>query len=160
MRQAPGDPSVGLARSLAALVAPSIEGLIGDVTVAGPSGDGLATIADEAGCGFAEAQAEAEWLRQAVLLAKGRNILLLRAYYVPGLGFSDELHHLRGTSQTAVFRAAPESWHERLIPAFAPRVAAIAPAAFWLEQKPADFQQMIRGLKAGGDGRTPMYRVG
>lgn len=156
----PRDPALAFTRSLSALVPAAVSGLIRDVTIAGLPGQGLGTIADHAGCGFVEAAVEDDWLRAALALAKGPDCLLVRAGYVPGAGFIEELRDIENRlNARGVFRAEPASWHQRLVPRLAPVVAAIAPLNLWRAQEAAEFQRMARGLK-GRTLRTRMHRVG
>ncbi len=151
------DPAVALARSLGSLVPAAVAGLIRDVTIAGPEGMGLGTIADHAGCGFVEAAEERDWLAQALALAKGPDGLILRAGYVPGPGFIEELRD-QPAGVSGLLRVTPMAWHERLIPVLAPIAAAVAPLDLWRAQRPQDFHHMTRALK-GRTFRTAMHRV-
>jgi hypothetical protein len=154
------DMALAFTRSLSALVAATVAGVIRDVTIAGLPGQGLGIIADHAGCGFVEADAPDDWLREALALAKGPDCLLVRAGFVPGPGFIEELRDLEHRlNARGVFRAEPASWHQRLAPRLAPVAAAIAPLDLWRAQEGADFQRMARGLK-GRTLRTRMHRVG
>jgi hypothetical protein len=154
------DPALAFTRSLGALVPAAVAGLVRDVTIAGLAGQDLGTIADHAGCGFVEAEAEADWLREALALAKGPDCLLMCAGYVPGPGFIEELRDIENRPNArGVFRAEPGSWHQRLVPRLAPVAAAIAPMDLWPAQGTQDFQRMARGLK-GRTLRTRMHWVG
>jgi hypothetical protein len=147
-------------RSLGALVAAAVAGLIRDVTIAGPLGLDLATIADHAGCGLVEAPREADWLDLAFALAKGPDVFVLRAGYVPGAGFTEELRDFENRAgQCGLIRAVPETWLQRMFPGLAPVAAAIAPLELWRARPAQDFQHMIRALKARTL-RTTMHRVG
>jgi len=154
-------PAVAMSRSLASLIGAAVEGLIGDVTIAGPSGLGLSIIADHAGCAFVEAAGEAEWLGAALAVAKEQDLFLLRAGYVPGPGFIEELRdHLNlYAGQTGLFCQTPERWPERLFPALAPIAGAIAPGDVWRARPGRDFRRMARALK-GRTMRTAMHRAG
>ena len=52
-----------VARSLAALVRASVEGIVRDAVIVGPAGDMLAEIANHAGCAFVEASSKAKVFR-------------------------------------------------------------------------------------------------
>jgi hypothetical protein len=60
-----------LARTLASLVTAKVEGLLGDVRVAGPAGNGLSLVANHAGCALIEAENETNWLHLAPEAARG-----------------------------------------------------------------------------------------
>jgi hypothetical protein len=155
-----GDPAMALTRSLGGLVTAAVAGVIRDVTIAGPLGLDLATIADHAGCGLVEAPREADRLDLAFALAKGPDVLVLRAAYVPGTGFIEALRDFENRDgQCGFIRALPETWLQRLCPGLAPVAAAIAPLALWRAQPRQDFRRMVRGLK-GPTLRTAMHRVG
>jgi hypothetical protein len=152
-------PALALTRSLSALVSAAVAGLIRDVTIAGPPGEDLATIADHAGCGFVEAAGEADGLSQGLALAKGPDVLVLRAGYVPGPGFIEELRDFGfDRHQCGMFRAAPGAWLERLLPGLAPIAAAVAPLDLWRAQPMRDFHGLTRAMKGRGL-RTAMHRV-
>jgi hypothetical protein len=153
------DPAVALARSLTALVPAMIEGLLADVTIAGPQGYELAAVADYAGCGFVEALGERDWLSAAFTRAKGASLLVMRAGFFPGVGFIEELRDcLAGGDPRGVFRAAPERWPERLLPNLAPPAAAMAATDIWRACPAQDFHRAVRALKLPAR-RTPMHRV-
>ncbi len=148
---------MALTRSLGALVPAAVAGVIRDVTIAGPPGLDLGLVADHAGCGFVEAAGERDWLAKALALAKGPDCLVLRAGFVPGAGFIEELRDQPAEAR-GLLRAAPVAWPERLLPVLAPVAAAIAPLDLWRAQGAHDFPRMVRGLKAGTF-RTAMHRV-
>ncbi len=135
--QQPGriDPAERLVRSLSSLIPANVEGLLGDVAIAGPSGQGLGLIADQAGCGLFEAVAEEEWLRRAIEAARGPELFLLRSGFAPQAGFVEEAgDFLRaeganksGGARAALLRATPETLIERLFPRAAPLAGLIAP---------------------------------
>jgi hypothetical protein len=128
----PGRDLAGvLARTLASLVTAKVEGLLGDVRIAGPAGKDLSVIANHAGCDLIEAENEADWLRPALQAARGPDVFLLRCGRAPEAGFIEEASDfLAGNSKdqprAACVRAAPESFFERLLPPLAPLVGLIA----------------------------------
>ena len=142
--RAPQDPVMALTRSLGALVPAAVAGLVRDVTIAGPAGLDLGLVADHAGCGFVEAAAERDWLAKALPLAKGPDCLVLRAGFVPGTGFIEELRDQPAKAR-GLLRAAPIAWPQRLFPATAPVAAAVAPLDLWRAQGEQDFPHMVRG---------------
>ncbi len=129
------DPAESLVRTLGSLVKASVEGLLGDVAIAGPSDLGLGLIADHAGCGLIEAADERQWLHGAIEAARGPDLLLLRSGFAPEAGFIEEAtDFLRESSarqtaggHAAILRAAPASFLERLFPRLAPLAGLIAP---------------------------------
>jgi hypothetical protein len=155
------DPTEGLIRSLGSLVTVAVAGLIGDVIIAGPSGYELGTIADNAGCRCVEAGREADWLNRALSLARGPACLVLRAGYIPGPGFMEELRIIvdRSTLEARFWRAEPEHWAARLCPGLAPIAALVAPLDRMRASVRPDFRGVTRALK-GKALRTKMYRIG
>src|SRR3984893_8714959 len=79
-----------LARTLASLVTAKVEGLIGDVRIAGPAGNGLSLVVNHAGCALVEAENEANWLRLALEATRGPDVFLLRCGRAPEVGFIEE----------------------------------------------------------------------
>src|SRR5208283_4105667 len=79
-----------LARTLASLVTAKVEGLLGDVRIAGPAGNNLSILANHAGCDLIEAENEAAWLGLALQEARGPNVFLLRCGRIPEAGFIEE----------------------------------------------------------------------
>jgi hypothetical protein len=79
-----------LARTLASLVTAKVEGLLGDVRIAGPRGRNLGVVANHAGCALIEAENEADWLRLALEAARGPDVFLLRCGRAPEVGFIEE----------------------------------------------------------------------
>jgi hypothetical protein len=79
-----------LARTLASLVTAKVEGLIGDVRIAGPAGTGLSLVANHAGCALIEAENEMDWLHLALQAARGPDVFLLRCGRAPEAGFIEE----------------------------------------------------------------------
>ena len=114
-----------------------MEGLLADVAIAGPVGQDLGLIADQAGSGLIEGATEAEWLRRAIEAARGPELFLLRSGFAPEAGFIEEASDfLRArdagdgrSAEAALLRAAPETFVERLFPRAAPLAGLIAPNA-------------------------------
>jgi hypothetical protein len=128
----PGRDLAGvLARTLASLVTAKVEGLLGDVRIAGPAGKDLSFIADHAGCDLIEAENEADWLALAMQAARGPDVFLLRCGRAPEARFVEEARDfLAGKSKdqprAACVRAVPETFFERIIPPLAPISGLIA----------------------------------
>ncbi len=128
------DPVEVLVRTLSSLVKANIEGLVGDVAIAGPADHGLGLVADHAGCGLVEAAEEDEWLRRGIEAARRPTVLLLRSGFAPQAGFIEEAGDFLKSRSTAkdlcgraaLLRAAPERFIERLIPGAAPLAGLIA----------------------------------
>src|SRR5580704_2337689 len=104
-----------LALTLASLVPAKVEGLLGDVRIAGPAGRGLSLVANHAGCALVEAENEADWLGLALQAARGPDVFLLRCGRAPEAGFIEEagdflVANSKAQSRAAVLRAAPESF--------------------------------------------------
>jgi hypothetical protein len=117
---APGrDLAEVLARTLASLVTAKVEGLLGDVRVAGPAEKGLGVVTNHAGCALIEAESEAEWIYLALQAARGPEVFLLRCGRAPEAGFIEEAAdflaaNTKAQSRAACLRAAPESFLERM----------------------------------------------
>ncbi|WP_051335398.1 hypothetical protein [Methylocapsa acidiphila] len=141
---------VRLVRSLASLIAANVEGLLRDVAIAGPRGQGLDIVADEAGCGLIEAETEAQWLRLALEAARGPDILLLRAGRAPEAGFIEEARDFlarRGSGHRAArLHAVPETLFERLFPDRAPLAGLIAPRELYLRAPATGFPGLARAI--------------
>jgi hypothetical protein len=118
-----------LARTLASLVTAKVEGLIGDVRIAGPARKSLGVVANHAGCALIEAENEADWLGLALQAARGPDVFLLRCGRAPEAGFIAEAGdflaaNTKAQSRAACLRAAPENIVERIFP---PAAAARRP---------------------------------
>lgn len=143
-----------LARTLAALVAAKVEGLLRDVRIAGPTGMGLPYVASHAGCDFAEGASEAEWLHCALRAAQGPLILLIRCGFAPQQGFIEETSEFlaspaKTVSRGALLRALPQSFLERLFPRLTPVAALIAPRDVLLRAPQKSFGRLA-GYAASG----------
>lgn len=160
------DPAEALVRTLASLVRANVEGLLRDVLIAGPEGRDLALIADHAGCGLVEAPAEPEWLRLALVAARGPDLLLLRSGHAPGAGFIEEAGDLvsgRGGAagtRAARLHVAPEAFPERLFPSLAPLAGLIAPRDLCLRAIPGTFRHLVRHVGKAPALRSVARRVG
>jgi hypothetical protein len=151
-----------LVRTLGSLVSANVEGLLGDVAIAGPAGEGLGAIADHAGCALIEAPGEADWLRQAIEAARGPDLLLLRSGRAPEAGFIEEVGDflLGGGGRAARLRAAPEAFSERLFPGLAPVAGLIAPRASCLRAPSSRFRRLVDFIRPDATLRTRARRIG
>ena len=126
-----------LVRTLAALVPLAVGGFLGEVILAGPAGNAMARLADEAGCGLASGTGPGEALAAALAKASRRWTLILAAGIAPDSGFADEAADfmVAGGNRAALLREAPESFLARLFPDIAP-VAGLLVASNRLPPKP------------------------
>lgn len=168
--QQPGrlDPAERLVRTLSSLVRANVEGLLGDVAIAGPIGKDLGLIADQAGCALIEAAIESEWLRRAIEAARGPELFLLRSGFAPEAGFieeaSDFLSLAEGDLRAAVLRAAPATFAERLFPRAAPLAGLIASRDQCLEaaakHRTVKFAALAKSLHFATSFKTHARRIG
>src|SRR5271154_1018635 len=84
-------------RTLSAFVGASVRGLVRDAVLAGPPKNELGFIADQAGCAFVEANAEADALRGALALGRADDLMVLYAGYIPEAGFVEAIENLLGS---------------------------------------------------------------
>jgi hypothetical protein len=159
-------------RTLSALVAASVRGLVRDVVLAGPRDANLGFIADHAGCTCVEAGSEADYLRRALDFARAQDLFVLRSGYIPETGFLDEVEDLfaegsfaEGSSRgRRSLCAAPETYWQRLIPALSPVVGLIAPISFYREAAgkggALGFDQSVRAARGRRTLRSRACRVG
>jgi hypothetical protein len=132
-----------MARSLAALVSAAVEGIVANVTIAGPREAGLARLADHAGCAFVEGETPLAWLDAALAATRGERLFVLRAGRAPGAGFIEEIQDLP-TSATALMRDAPEAFLHRLWPGLAPLAGVIIDRPRLGGAAPADLAGLAR----------------
>jgi hypothetical protein len=137
-----------LARTLASLVTAKVEGLLGDVRIAGPAGKDLSFLANHAGCGLVEAVNEADWLGIALQEARGPHVFLLRCGRAPDAGFIEEARdflasHSNDQPRAACLHAIPESFLERLFPSLAPVAGLIASRDRMLSAPRGGFSQRV-----------------
>lgn len=155
------EPAEVLVRTLGSLVRANIDGLLRDVAIAGPEGEGLDTIADHAGCALVKAGSEPEWLRQAITIARGPELLLLRSGCALDAGFVEEARDfLRSGGTSAKLRAAPETFFERLFPDTAPLAGLIAPRALCLNAPPGHLETLARSIGKARILRSRTRRIG
>jgi hypothetical protein len=155
------EPAEVLVRTLGSLVRANIDGLLRDVAIAGPEGEGLDTIADHAGCALVMAGSEPEWLHQAISIARGPDMLLLRSGCALDAGFIEEARDfLRSGSTFAKLRTAPETFVERLFPDMAPLAGLIAPRARCLDAPPGRLDTLARSIGKARVLRSRARRIG
>jgi hypothetical protein len=138
-------------RTLAPLVQGSIKGLIGDVTLVGPPGHELALIGDHAGCAVIEAEAASDQLRLALEAARGPQLMLLHAGYVPEAGFFEEVEDLLAADLPktggVILRAAPETLLERFFPRLAPAAGMIVARSLCEAAAANSFANLIGSIR-------------
>ncbi len=154
-----------LARTLGSLITANVEGLLRDVAIAGPRGQGLDALADHAGCGLIEAEAEADWLRRAVEAAHGPDLLLLRFGHAPEAGFIEEAGDFlaRGGGRgprASRLHAAPQTFVERLFPDWAPLAGLIAPRDLCLAAPLGRFRAIAASVRPAATLRVRARRIG
>lgn len=136
-----------LARTLASLVTANVEGLLGDVRIAGPEGNDLTALANHAGCGLVEAKNETEWLSLALEAARGPEVFLLRCGQAPEAGFIEEASdflrkNTKGHTRAACLRAVPGNFLERICPSVAPIAGLIASRDLMLRAPRSGFSKL------------------
>jgi len=153
-----------LARTLASFVTAKVEGLIGDVRIAGPGGKGLSLVANHAGCALIEAENEMDWLGLALQAARGPDVFLLRCGRAPEAGFIEEAgdflaKNTKDQSRAACLRAAPESFLERVFPSLAAIAGLIASRDSMLRAPRSGFQMLARCIGPAATLKTRARRI-
>jgi hypothetical protein len=153
-----------LSRTLASLVAAKVEGLLGDVQIAGPSGEGLNVLANHAGCDLVEGDCEADWLAAALQAARGPDVFLLRCGRAPEAGFIEETRDFltsgsKDRQTTACLRCVPETFLERLFPRLAPVAGLIASRDVMLRAPRGGFAALVRGIGTAETLHTRARRI-
>jgi hypothetical protein len=152
-----------LARTLASLVPAKVEGLLGDVRIAGPAGKGLGAVANHAGCALVEAENEMDWLGLALHAARGPDVFLLRCGRAPEAGFIEEAGDFlaaNSNAHAACLRAAPESFLERVFPSLAAIAGLIASRDSMLRAPRGGFQKLARCIGPAATLQTRARRIG
>ena len=142
-------PAERVVRTLAPLVAAGVEGLVGDVVIAGPAAlPELGAVADAAGCGLAADAREADWLAAAVRRARRPDLLILRVGYALGPDVIEEARDAlaAGLARPVRLRAAARSLAQHLVPALAPTVGVLATTAQCRARLPCEFRPLVRAL--------------
>lgn len=163
-RRANTDPREVLVRTLASLVAPNIERLLGDVMIVGPPGKDLGAIADHAGCGFIEVEREAERLLNGLAQIRFENVFILRSGFALEGGFSEELADLtrlysNGLMPSLRLRAQAVTTLERLVPHLAEPAGLIAAAARGRAAPAGGFAAFMRFMRPEASLRSRARRV-
>ncbi|MGH6837402.1 MAG: transposase [Methylocella sp.] len=153
------------ARTLASLVTAKVEGLLGDVRIAGPVRSGLGVVANHAGCALIEAENEMDWLGLALQAARGPDVFLLSCGRAPEAGFIEEAadflaKNTEEKSRAARLRAAPESFLERVFPPAAPLAGLIAPRSLLLRAPRGGFQKLAGFVAPSTAFHTSARRIG
>ncbi|MGH6800319.1 MAG: transposase [Methylocella sp.] len=154
-----------LARTLASLVTAKVEGLLGDVRIAGPARNGLGVVANHAGCALIEAESEMDWLHLALHAARGPDVFLLRCGRAPEAGFIEEAADFlaaetKDQSRAACLRAAPESFFERIFLSLAPVAGLIAPRHLMLRAPRGGFAKLAGFVAPSTAFHTRARRIG
>lgn len=150
-----------LVRTLGSLISASVEGLLRDVVIAGPEGQGLERIADYAGCALIVARSEPDWLHLALEAARGPDLLVLRSGRAPEDGFIEEAgDFLRCGGTAAKLHDVPEKFLERLFPNLAPLAGLIAPRELCLMAPRGGFEMLAHSFDGAIAMRTRARRVG
>lgn len=150
----------GLVRTLASLVSPHVEGILGDVKLAGPKGYELERIADHAGCSLIEGVSFAQVFEN----LRYQQFLLLRSGYALKPAFIEEAGDLirfnRGKSFPVVkLLAEPEDFIQRLLPGLAEIAGLIAPKSLGLEVSCGSLSALMRKKQGSQTLRTRARRT-
>ncbi len=149
-------------RTLSAFVAASVNGLLRDAILAGPAQDELALIAEHAGCAVAEAEEEAAALRRAIDLARGADLFILRAGYVPEIASPEAIGNLATSARSARrgwLLRAPGSAVARVFPRLAPALGFIAPREPCADVQAPSFGNLRKATRARAALHFPLRRV-
>ena len=153
-----------VARTLASLVPAVVEGVVRDVTLVAPAGVAhLRELADHAGCALAEAAA-GDFLLAGLAAARGDLLFIVLAGRAPDPGFTVEVVDLFDKSserapRSALLRAEPDTFPQRLVPALCPAEGLIARRGD-LSRNISTFADVRRKLIAPVALRCRLRRVG
>jgi hypothetical protein len=139
-----------VARSLGALVRATMEGVVRDALLIGPAVDGLALLADHAGCENIESATTRDGLRRAFAEARGEIVFVLQGGFAPPSGFIEEASDLllEGAGFAgALLRAAPHNLPTRLAPDLARAVGLLARRTQAAATEARDLHDLIRQIK-------------
>jgi hypothetical protein len=139
-------------RTLSAFVAASVDGIVREAILAGPPQGELAFIAEHAGCGLVEAATEIGALQEALILARGEDLLILYAGHVPEFTAIEAIGDLVATGQSArhgwLLRAAPNNLAERFFSGLAPAVGLLAARTLCDKVAVPSFANLIKATRA------------
>ena len=147
-----------LLRTLAALVPPTVDGTIRDVTLlrVGESAD-AANIADEAGCRIVQADGFGTAMSRCVAGARASWILILRAGAAPGIAFGEDVASAFeefGDAMQALLLRQVGSGLGRVVPGLAPVAGVIASRARLEGRGFKDFADVVRRIRPARTLRT------
>jgi hypothetical protein len=151
-----------VARSLGALVRAAVEGILRDVTIIGPEGEDLATLADHAGCEFIETASAQKGLSQGLERMRGDIAFIIEGGYAPPSGFTEEAGDILREAalfRGALLRRAPHSLLTRLAPALARPVGALVAPSALAGAAPRDLADVIRRAKIRRTLNLPALRL-
>lgn len=157
-----GASAEAVVRTLAPLVDAAVRGIVRDVVLAGGPERQLALIADHAGCGFIEADMEAEVLAGALAAARGDTLMFLHAGHIPEPGFFEEVEDVLAVGlgpRGRVLRAAPEGFLERLFPHLAAKVGLVAARNVCETAQPVSFRHLCAKTRGPKELRRRMRRI-
>jgi hypothetical protein len=154
----------GLVRTLASLVTPHVEGILGDVTIIGPAGWELDRIADYAGCALLEQEGETLGFRRIFENLRYEQFLLLRSGYALKAEFIEEAGDLvkfnrRSDSTKLKLLSEPEDFVQRLFPGAAKIAGVIAPRSWALENSCCALSALMRKRRLFRSLRTRARRT-
>ena len=138
-----------VARSLNALVRLAVEGVLRDVAIVGPD-EGLAELADAAGCALIETGSTQDGLARGVAQVRADFVFVLEGGYAPTSGLAEEADEFlldRERFRGALLRRAPHSVVTRFAPGLARPVGVLAPREKISAAAPRDLADLIRRLK-------------
>jgi hypothetical protein len=163
-RHGKADLGEALVRTLASLVAPNIHGLLCDVTIVGPPGKDLGTIADHAGCDLIEIEREDERVFQALLKADGKDAFVLRSGFALETSFSEEVADLgalyaKGSMPALRLRSQATGFFERIFPELAEPAGLIFSPRIGVASLRGGFSSLLRLARPKATLRTRARRV-
>ncbi len=148
-------PFAPLLRTLACLVPATVEGVVRDVILAHVGqNEGIATIANEAGCTLVQRKDFATALDDSVGMARAAWILVLRAGAIPNRGFGEEaaaaLDRPEGTARSWLMREDRGALG-RILLGLAPVAGVITPRTRLERGGCATFLDIIRRTRPSGN---------
>lgn len=143
-------PPGEVVRTLAALVPAAVEGIVRDVCLVAPTdSQGLADVADHAGCAFAAAPSFTAAVSLGSRQLRSNHVLVAQGGMVVDRPLVEELLLLLPTLDTEtrgfyIVRAERRDFLGRLIPALAPAAALLGPRAWLGVAAATDFARLVR----------------